>query len=333
MHPLRATNSRQKLRKVGLITLCVIVLGLIAAFNLQHIPGMRGTTYHAEFADTSGLHVGARVEVAGIRVGRVDKISIDGAKVVIDFDVDGHKLGKDTTAGIEVLNLLGEKFLNLTPKGSGEIRAGGTIPLKNTSASYDIVSTLSQLTDTTTKIDTTQLATSLDVLGDTLQQATPEIQSSFNGIARLSKTIASKNDDLTSLLASAKQVVSLINDHSGELVTLMSQGDQIFTELIKRRDDIHQLLVTATSLADQLRGLVKDNEKTIGPALKELEKAITFLNDRKQQLSDTVKYYGPYASILTNIIGSGPWFDAYVPNLGSLATGEFVPGFRPGMER
>jgi phospholipid/cholesterol/gamma-HCH transport system substrate-binding protein len=29
------------------------------------------------------------------------------------------------------------------------------------------------------------------------------------------------------------------------------------------------------------------------------------------------------------VIGTGPWFDAYVPNLVGLASGEFQPGARP----
>ncbi len=41
-----------------------------------------------------------------------------------------------------------------------------------------------------------------------------------------------------------------------------------------------------------------------------------------------MKNLGPYASILINIIGTGPWFDAYVPNLVGLAGGEFKPGKR-----
>ena len=44
-----------------------------------------------------------------------------------------------------------------------------------------------------------------------------------------------------------------------------------------------------------------------------------------------MKNLGPYASILINIIGTGPWFDAYVPNLVGLASGEFAPGKRKGM--
>ena len=47
----------------------------------------------------------------------------------------------------------------------------------------------------------------------------------------------------------------------------------------------------------------------------ELDTALTFLRARKKQLDATLKNLGPYASILINIIGTGPWFDAYVPNL------------------
>jgi phospholipid/cholesterol/gamma-HCH transport system substrate-binding protein len=123
-------------------------------------------------------------------------------------------------------------------------------------------------------------------------------------------------------------VTKLLDDRKGDIVDLMKQGDQVFQELITRRDAIHSLLVNARSLATQLRGVAADNQKQIGPALAELRKAVGFLNARKQELSDTIKNYGPYASILINIIGTGPWFDAYIPNLAGLATGEFKPGVR-----
>jgi len=39
--------------------------------------------------------------------------------------------------------------------------------------------------------------------------------------------------------------------------------------------------------------------------------------------------YGPYVNILGNVIGSGPWFDAFVPNILGVFTGEFVPAAAP----
>lgn len=327
---LHATDQRKAF--VGIIVLAALCVALAAAFNLQKFPGFRGQTYHAEFADASGLHVGGRVEIAGIRVGRVSAIRIDGTKIVADFDLKGnHRLGSDTTASINVLNLLGEKFVNLVPRGSDRLPAGSTIPLSRTTAGYDIVSTLSQLSDTTEELHTDKVADALTTMGSTLETASPEIRGSFEGVARLSATIAANDQDLEKLLQHAKSVTDVVDDRKDDLVSLMQQSDEVFRELLKRRDDIHRLLLTARSLAEQLEGLAKDNEKQIGPALKDLRVAVKFLNVRDKQISDTVRYYGPYASNLINIIGTGPWFDAYVPNLIPVPGTEFQMGHRPGM--
>jgi phospholipid/cholesterol/gamma-HCH transport system substrate-binding protein len=323
-----AKRSDRQVMRMGAVALVVLLLAMAASFNLQKFPGFRGTQFHAELTDASGLHVGNIVEVAGIRVGRVNNVRIEGKKVVVDFDVHHASLGKDTEASVEVLNLLGEKYLQLTPKGSGTLDGGSTIPLARTSAGYDIVSTLSELTTTTEQIDRPQLSKALSTLATTIDAASPQVRSSFTGLSRLSHTIASRDDGLRELLARAQRVTRLLDDRKGDVVGLMKQGDLVFQELIDRREAIHALLVNARTLAVQLRGLAVDNQKQIGPALAELHKAIGFLNDRKQELSDTIKNYGPYASILINIIGTGPWFDAAIPNLAGLVTGEFKPGVR-----
>ena len=331
-----ATYSDRRLMRAGAATAVALALAMVLAFNLQKLPGMRGATFHARFADASGLKVGDRVEVAGIRVGRVDSIAIAGDHIDVGFDVKDAKLVRDTRASIEVLNLLGEKYLNLEPgptaTNTAYLAAGATIPLSRTTAGYDIVGTLDELTDTTQKIDTDQLGTALNTVADAVDKAAPQVRGSFDGLARLSQTIASRDDDIDQLLQHAHHVVDLINQRKGDLVGLMKQGDRIFQELIQRRDDIKSLLTNATALADQITGLARDNQRQLGPALDQLDKAIAFLNDRKQELSDTIKYYGPYASILVNIIGTGPWFDAYVPNFASMFTGEFVPGHRAGLK-
>jgi phospholipid/cholesterol/gamma-HCH transport system substrate-binding protein len=227
-----------------------------------------------------------------------------------------------------VLNLLGQKYLRLIPAGAGSVAAGAPHPQERTKSGYDIVSTLDQLTDTTGRIDKPQLGKALTTLASTLDSAGPEVGSSFRGLARLSNTIASRDGDITTLMARAQRVTDLLNSRKGDLIDLMKKGSLVFGELLARRQAIHDVLVNARRLGVQLRGLAVDNRAQIGPALAELDKAVTFLNKRKQQLSDTIKYYGPYATILVNIIGTGPWFDAYVPNLAGLGTGEFRPGKR-----
>lgn len=323
-----ANTSDARILRLGVITLVIMAVVSAATFNLGKFPGFRGTTYYAEFSDASGIHKGNIVQVGGIRVGRVSDVVLAGDRVKVEFELDGDvEFGEDSTASIEVLNLLGEKFLDLQPVGEGQIEAGGTIPVERTESAYDIVGVFSDLTTTTEEIDTEQLSTALDTVADTLDVSAPEIRASFDGIARLSRSVASRDAEIQTLFESSQQVSKVLADRSGDIVSLMKNSDLVFQELTKRKEAVHDLLVNARSLAVELRGLVKDNEKQIGPALAEVDGLVSFLVSKKKKLKETLAALGPYVSILSNIIGTGPWFDAYASNLLALPTGEFVPGF------
>lgn len=325
-----AASHDAKVLRYGVIALLVMVLIAAATFNLSKFPGFRGTTYYAEFSDASGMHQGNVVQVGGIRVGRVTDVELDGTHVRVEFEVDGDiEFGPDSRASIEVYNLLGEKFLDIEPSAEGQLEAGGTIPLENTQSAYDIVAAFGELTETTEAIDTEQLAQALNVVGETLNESAPEVEAAFDGIARLSRSIAGRDEQVQQLFESSERVTEVLEARSEDIVELMEHADLVFQELTDRREAVHDLLVNARSLAREMRGLVKDNEAQIGPALQEVEELTGFLVEKKQDLKDVLAALGPYVFILSNILGTGPWFDAYAVNLLAIPTGEFVPG-EPG---
>lgn len=324
-----ARRSDSQILQMGIISLALLLLVMVGSFNLQKLPWLRGTTYHAELADASGLRTGSEVQVAGVRVGRVNKLEIGPQKVIADFDVSGATLGRSTRASVEVKSLLGEKFLNITPEGSGTMAAGATIPLSRTDVTFDIVGTLGELTTQTEATDKANLSKALDSLAEVIDSAAPEVKTSFTGLSRLSTTIASRDEEIEKLLQRSSNVTQLLDERKGDLVTLMKQANLIFQELQRRKQTIHELLVNANQLATELQGLVKDNRKQLRPTLDKLEDVLTFLHARENQIETLIHNYGPYVSILGNIVGSGPWFDAYVPNMTGVFLGEFTPS-KPG---
>jgi phospholipid/cholesterol/gamma-HCH transport system substrate-binding protein len=323
---MRGYTDRQIVR-LGAITVVILLVVMAAAFNLSKFPGFGGSVYRAEFTDASGLREGNMVQVAGIRAGRVEDIVLAGDKVVVEFRVDdGYEFGTESAASVQVLNLLGEKYLELRPAGGGQLDTEDTIPLARTDSAYDIVGVLGDLTQTTERIDTDQLGSALDTLSKTLDDASPEIRSSFRGISRLSRTIASRDAELQQLLKRSDSVSKLLADRSDDLVVLMREGDQVFQEVRARKQAIHRLLVNTRTLSTQLEGVARDNAKQLGPALRELRQVLAMLQEKKKQLRATAAAIGPYADILGNIVGTGPWFDGYVVNLLGVPSGEFVPG-------
>jgi phospholipid/cholesterol/gamma-HCH transport system substrate-binding protein len=74
--------------------------------------------------------------------------------------------------------------------------------------------------------------------------------------------------------------------------------------------------------------VVEDNREQLRPTLDRLDDVLTFLKAREDKLQTLLHNYGPYVNILGNIVGTGPWFDAYVPNITGVFSGEFTPGKR-----
>ena len=79
---------------------------------------------------------------------------------MVTFDVDEDiRLGDRTEAAVKTKSLLGAKFLEITPRGEGEL--SGPIPLERTTPAYQLPDALGDLTSTISGLDTTKLSDSL----------------------------------------------------------------------------------------------------------------------------------------------------------------------------
>src|SRR4029453_5191859 len=174
----------------GVVGLTVIGLLMLAVFKAQALPLIGGgTRYSAQFTEAAGLKPNDEVRVAGVRVGQVEKVELDGDHVKVTFrvqDVRGVRLGDETRAETKIKTLLGAKFLMLIPEGSGRLKAGTEIPLDRTVSPYDVIDAFSDLATPTERIDTAQLAKAFDTLSATFRNTPEEVQASLTGLSRLS---------------------------------------------------------------------------------------------------------------------------------------------------
>jgi phospholipid/cholesterol/gamma-HCH transport system substrate-binding protein len=315
---------------IGAIGLLVIGLLLLAAFNIEKLPlPGRGHTYHAAFSEAGGLKVGDDVQIAGVRVGTVKSIELDGGHVAVAFTVDGSaRFGRDTGAAVKTKTLLGKKYLALTPSGPGQLDAGRSIPLQRTVAAYDVIDAFSDLTTTTEQIDVPQLSASLDVLANEFKDSPPQVKASLDGLTRLSRTISSRDAELRELLAHAKAVSGTVADHNDQVAALVKDGDLLLAELQRRRDAIHTLLTSTSDLAVQVTGLVRDNRAQLAPALAQLRTVLATLQRHEQDLEAGIDAMAPFTRLFANTLGTGRWFDPYIPNL--VPVGGTIPQLTSG---
>ncbi|MGW0610104.1 MCE family protein [Streptomyces sp. NPDC002788] len=302
---------------IGAVGLTVLALLTVAAFNADRLPVIgNGETYSAAFAEAGGLKPGDEVRIAGVKVGKVEEVDLDGDHVKVTFKIKGEpEFGTETGASIRVKTILGAKYLALHPEGRGRLEPGSEIPLKRTVPAYDVVQAFSDLTTTTEKVDTDRLAKALDTISTTFEDSPSEVRASIKGLSKISRTVASRDKALRELLDHANGVTGVLADRSGDFTALVKDGDKLFQEISKRRAAIHKLLKTSAALGIQLSGLVQDNEKEIGPALKGLNRVVEMLERNQSNLDRSIKLLAPYVRVFTNTLGNGRWFDSYVQNL------------------
>lgn len=103
-------------------------------------------TVTADFDSVSGLKPGASVEIAGVEVGRVDRIALeqrtDQARVFLQIR-DGIKLQSDVIAAVRTKGIIGDKFIKLKPGGSSTLLAANG-RIQDTESSVDLEELLSK---------------------------------------------------------------------------------------------------------------------------------------------------------------------------------------------
>lgn len=308
-----STGNRGRAGIIGILLVALLVLG-VQRLDVLLALGEDGDEVTAYFTDSSGLVEGDRVEVAGIPVGRVTDVTIDGPRIKVVAQLEDEvSLGSGTGAAIKVGNLLGSKYLELMPEGDG--RLSGPIPLERTDPAYDVVQAVSDLTTTVQEIDTTRLGRALQTMADTFDGSAPDIRRAVAGLSELSRTVASRDEALTALFSDTETVFASLDGSKEDLSRFVASASLLLDEVDQQRATISELIAHSTELSEQLRGLVADNERELTPALKNLEKVTRLLEGRQQKLRRTVHNLATFSRVFIDTIGSGPWFDSYIANL------------------
>lgn len=122
------------------------VAWLTVRLGRMELAGGNGYSLEARFSSVSGLRNGAEVEIAGVRVGRVSGIRLDpqNPAAIVTLHLDKNvKLTDDVIASVKTSGLIGDKYINLEPGGSGSPLAPGDT-IVDTESALDLEALISK---------------------------------------------------------------------------------------------------------------------------------------------------------------------------------------------
>jgi len=146
---MRTLEGSNRVRN-GLMGIIVLLLVLGVGQSFASVPMLFATpTYYAQFSDTGGINTGDKVRIAGVDVGRVRSMKIDGDRVVIGYSLGGTQIGTDSRASIRTETILGRRNIEIEPRGTKPLRANGILPLGQTTTPYQIYDAFFDVTKAT----------------------------------------------------------------------------------------------------------------------------------------------------------------------------------------
>ena len=228
------------------------------------------TPYAAMFTDVYGLRKGDDVRIAGVRVGRVEGIELDGKTAKVSFIVqsDQHLYG-NTNASVIYENILGQRYLGLslgTTGSTDQLPANSVIPLERTEPSFDVGIVLNGFEPMVSLLDP-QEANNLTLgLIRSFQGDRASLTALVDQTTTFSQTLAGRDKVLGDTITSLSKVTSNLAEQTDNLDHTLNQTSQVVEEFDARRPELKSSI---GSLAQVMRRLSAITDE-VYPSLNEL---------------------------------------------------------------
>ena len=139
------------MKHIKIIVGLFVVIGMISIYFLafrvgqDRLIGEQTYQLSAIFNNLSGVSKNARIEIAGVRVGSVASIALNEQfQAIAKLDIyEGIQLDDDTIASVKTSGLIGDRFIELIPGGSGIFLESGDF-IVDTQSALDLESLISK---------------------------------------------------------------------------------------------------------------------------------------------------------------------------------------------
>jgi phospholipid/cholesterol/gamma-HCH transport system substrate-binding protein len=299
----------------GLMGIIILLLVVGVGQSFTGVPMLFAQPrYYAQFSDTAGLNTGDKVRIAGVDVGKVQSVGIQGDKVIVGYTLGGTRIGTESRAAIRTDTILGRKNIEIEPRGSEALRPNGMLPLGQTTTPYQIYDAFFDVTKAASGWDTQTVKRSLNVLSETIDQTYPHLSAALDGVARFSDTIGKRDDQIKQLLANANKIAGVLGSRSQQINQLLVNAQTLLAAINERNYAVSMLLGRVSAFSAQVKGFIDDNPNLNG-VLKQLEIISGLLVKHKYDLADTLTTVANFVASLGEAIASGPYFKVMLVNL------------------
>ncbi len=264
-------NDRVKAAKVGALVLAALVGAFVVWRLVDEQTGAEGSYgVCARFDNAQGLITKSRVTVAGIPVGYIDSIRLEGARARVDMRIDDNvELHEDATIARRSASLLGEYLLAVNP---GSVDA----PLLHDG---ECIGTVEETADTA------DIMRDVGAIAHSLRAVAQQIERVF-GTEQGGQQMQSALQNLTEALEAVNRTIQA---NEAAVTTTLSNIERITTSAEPQLD---QILGNIENITRDLRQIIAHNRDGLDEGVGEVGPTISSINRAAQQLEHVLDDVG-----------------------------------------
>ncbi|OBG36162.1 virulence factor Mce family protein [Mycobacterium sp. E3198] len=267
------------------LTICLLTAALLVAV-FGEVRFGQGKTYYAEFTNVSNLREGKLVRIAGVEVGKVEKISINpDATVRVEFTADDSvTLTQGTQAVIRYDNLFGDRYLALE-EGSGALTKlvpGQTIPLARTKPALDLDALIGGFKPLFRALNPDQVNALSEQLLQVFQGQGATIGSFLEEAAAVTNTLADRDQLIGQVVNNLNVVLGSLGGQSDRLDKAVTSLAELVHGLAERKTDVSNAVAYTNAAAGSVADLLSQARAPLTKVVHETDRvAETALADRE----------------------------------------------------
>ena len=318
---------RGALAGLSIFMVVAVVLTWMVYVTLRRDVAGSTVPYAAMFTDVFGLREGDDVRMAGVRVGRVEKIELHGdlAKVSFDVQSDQQVLGT-TVASVTYQNIVGQRYLGLSLGETGDpgaLPAGSVIPLERSDPSFDVTTLLNGYEPLFSLLNPRDADNLTKGVIESLQGDEASITALVDQTSRLTDSFAGRDEELGAVITDLNTVMANLARHNDSLDQVLTQVQSAVATFDRQRPELVQ---STGSMARVVRQLSEITDE-VYPSLNELVVREPGFTQHMVGIEPQLAFTGANLPLLlkgfARITSEGAYANAYACDLN--ATG-FFPG-------
>lgn len=273
-----SVSVRRDATRLGVfLAVCLLgVFGLFAVFGQMRF-GEKSHEYRAEFVNVTGLETNDFVRIAGVEVGKVEKVEIQpDTTALVEFSADDSVvLTEGSRAVIRYDDLIGGRYLALEEGagGTGKLDAGDTIPLARTSPALDLDALIGGFRPLFQALDPDQINALSGQLITALQGQGGTVNSFLAQTAALTSTLADRDELIGEVIVNLNTVLGSLGDQSQQFDKAVTSLSDLVEGLEARGQDISDGLAYTNAAAGSITDLLSQARPPLQKVIQETDRA------------------------------------------------------------